>query len=172
MDTDFFNRQDARGAKKLSAAKEHKESKRDFIPVFVVFFCGLSFRAISGGSCFNFGVTPFVRLWLWISAFASLAGWGLSAAGELNRAGYAAAFGAFAVFIFLSEGFGICVGQNFFAWLEISPPVPAAAAALFWRAGGFDFSWRVDSRAGQLYRAGVSRRAGAAMVVARALVLD
>jgi hypothetical protein len=44
---------------------------------------------------------PFVRLWLWISAFASLAGWALSAAGQLNRAGYAAAFAAFAVFIFL-----------------------------------------------------------------------
>ena len=38
---------------------------------------------------------PFVRLWLWISAFASLAGWGLSAAGELNRKGYAVAFAGF-----------------------------------------------------------------------------
>ncbi len=46
-------------------------------------------------------MTPLVRLWLWISAFASLAGWGLSAAGELNRAGYAAAFTAFAVFVFV-----------------------------------------------------------------------
>jgi hypothetical protein len=46
-------------------------------------------------------MTPFVRLWLWVSAFASLAGWGLSAAGELNRTGYAAAFAVFAVFIFL-----------------------------------------------------------------------
>jgi hypothetical protein len=44
---------------------------------------------------------PFVRLWIWISAFASLAGWGLSAAGELNRKGYAAAFGVFAVFIII-----------------------------------------------------------------------
>ena len=44
-------------------------------------------------------MTPFVRLWLWISAFASLAGWGLSAAGELNRTGYAAAFAVFAVFV-------------------------------------------------------------------------
>ena len=41
---------------------------------------------------------PFVRLWLWISAFASLAGWGLSAAGELNRTGYAVAAAAVAVF--------------------------------------------------------------------------
>ena len=44
---------------------------------------------------------PCVRLWLWISAFASLAGWALSAAGQLNRAGYAVAFAVFAVFIFL-----------------------------------------------------------------------
>lgn len=44
---------------------------------------------------------PCVRLWLWISAFASLAGWGLSVAGQLNRAGYAVAFAAFAVFIYL-----------------------------------------------------------------------
>ena len=42
---------------------------------------------------------PCVRLWLWISAFASLAGWGLSAAGELNPAGYAVAFAVFAVFV-------------------------------------------------------------------------
>jgi len=40
-------------------------------------------------------MTPLVRLWLWISAFASLAGWGLSAAGELNRPGYAVAFAVF-----------------------------------------------------------------------------
>jgi len=30
-----------------------------------------------------------VRLWLWVSVLASAAGWGLSAAGQLNRAGYA-----------------------------------------------------------------------------------
>ena len=42
---------------------------------------------------------PFVRLWIWVSAFASLAGWGLSAAGELNRQGYAVAFAVFAIFI-------------------------------------------------------------------------
>jgi len=48
---------------------------------------------------------PCVRLWLWISAFASLAGWGLSAAGQLNRLGYAVAFAVFAVFIFVFRGF-------------------------------------------------------------------
>jgi hypothetical protein len=50
-------------------------------------------------------VLPFVRLWIWISAFASLAGWGLSAVGQLNRAGYAVAFAVFAVFIFVFRGF-------------------------------------------------------------------
>ncbi len=44
---------------------------------------------------------PFVRLWIWISAFASLAGWTLSAAGQLNRAGYAACVGVAAIIIFL-----------------------------------------------------------------------
>ncbi len=43
---------------------------------------------------------PFVRLWIWVSAFASFAGWGLTAAGQLNRPGYTVAFAAFAVFIF------------------------------------------------------------------------
>ena len=46
-------------------------------------------------------MTPLVRLWIWISAFASLAGWLLSALVQLNRAGYAVCFAAFAVFIFL-----------------------------------------------------------------------
>jgi hypothetical protein len=44
---------------------------------------------------------PFLKLWIWVSAFATLAGWGLSAFGQLNRAGYAVAFALFAVFIFL-----------------------------------------------------------------------
>ena len=44
---------------------------------------------------------PLVRLWIWISAFASLAGWTLSALGQLNDSGYAFFFAAFAVFIFL-----------------------------------------------------------------------
>ena len=44
---------------------------------------------------------PFLKLWIWVSAFATLAGWTLSAFGQLNRMGYALAFAAFAVFIFL-----------------------------------------------------------------------
>ena len=43
-----------------------------------------------------------VRLWLWISATASLAGWSLSAIGQLNRAGYV-------VFFALAAGvFSLC----------------------------------------------------------------
>jgi len=46
-------------------------------------------------------MTPLVRLWIWISAFASLAGWGLSAAGELNRKGYTICAGLAAIIFFL-----------------------------------------------------------------------
>src|ERR1039457_5497641 len=46
-------------------------------------------------------LVPFVRLWIWLSAFASLAGWALSAVGQLNRAGYSAFFVAEAVIFFL-----------------------------------------------------------------------
>ena len=45
---------------------------------------------------------PFVRLWLWVSAFASAAGWMLSACGQLNRAGYGIAFAAFVIFLWLA----------------------------------------------------------------------
>ena len=45
---------------------------------------------------------PLVRLWLWVSAFASAAGWTLSACGQLNRTGYGIAFAAFAIFLWLA----------------------------------------------------------------------
>ena len=45
----------------------------------------------------------FVRLWLWVSAFASAAGWTLSACGQLNRAGYAGCFIAFIIFILIGR---------------------------------------------------------------------
>jgi len=44
---------------------------------------------------------PLVRLWIWISVCASLAGWTLSASRQLNYFGYAIFFAAFAVFILL-----------------------------------------------------------------------
>ena len=43
----------------------------------------------------------FLQLWIWISAFATLAGWTLSAFGQLNHAGYAVAFVLFVIFVFL-----------------------------------------------------------------------
>ncbi len=43
---------------------------------------------------------PFIRLWLWVSALATAAGWILSALGQLNRPGYAISFAGFAVFVF------------------------------------------------------------------------
>lgn len=48
-------------------------------------------------------VRPFVQFWLWISALATLAGWTLSAVGELNRVGYIVAFALFAGFIVLQR---------------------------------------------------------------------
>jgi hypothetical protein len=46
-------------------------------------------------------VRPFVQFWLWISAFTTLTGWALSVFGELNWAGYTAAFALFGGFIVL-----------------------------------------------------------------------
>jgi len=45
---------------------------------------------------------PLVRLWLWVSALATAAGWTLSVLGQLNRPGYAILFAAF-VFFFRKE---------------------------------------------------------------------
>jgi hypothetical protein len=42
-----------------------------------------------------------VRLWLWISAFATAAGWLLSSVGQLNRSGYTVLFVVFGAFVFL-----------------------------------------------------------------------
>jgi len=44
---------------------------------------------------------PLVRLWLWVSALASVAGWTLSALGQLNRAGYIIFFAVFAAGVFV-----------------------------------------------------------------------
>ncbi|HEY3760183.1 MAG TPA: hypothetical protein VGN23_00345 [Verrucomicrobiae bacterium] len=44
-----------------------------------------------------------IQLWLWLSAFATLAGWTLSATGELTRPGYLIAF-----FIFLAFIMAVC----------------------------------------------------------------
>lgn len=44
---------------------------------------------------------PFVRLWIWLSAFAALAGWTLSALHQLNRVGYGVAIAAGILFVVL-----------------------------------------------------------------------
>jgi len=46
---------------------------------------------------------PLVKLWIWISALASLAGWTLSASGQLNRPGYMACFAVAAIILFLKS---------------------------------------------------------------------
>jgi hypothetical protein len=46
---------------------------------------------------------PIVRLWLWVSAFVSAAGWALSACGQLNRTGYGIAFAIFIIFLWLGR---------------------------------------------------------------------
>jgi len=46
---------------------------------------------------------PLARLWIWVSVFASAAGWTLSAFGQLNRTGYGIFFAAFLIFIFVGR---------------------------------------------------------------------
>lgn len=43
------------------------------------------------------------KLWIWVSVLASLAGWSLSALGQLNRVGYAVFFAVVAVIFFLGR---------------------------------------------------------------------
>ncbi len=60
---------------------------------------------------------PFVRLWLWVSAFAVAAGWTLSALGQLNRAGYAVFFIAFIIFVLLGrKRLDLVPGGKSFCW--------------------------------------------------------
>jgi hypothetical protein len=60
---------------------------------------------------------PLVRLWLWISAFASAAGWMLSACGQLNRPGYGIFFIAFIVFVWNGrKTLSLVPGGKIFCW--------------------------------------------------------
>jgi hypothetical protein len=52
---------------------------------------------------------PLVRLWLGISVLASVAGWTLSALGQLNRPGYLVCFAVFAVLVFVCRREPGCV---------------------------------------------------------------
>ena len=78
---------------------------------------------------------PLVRLWLWVSAFASAAGWTLSAFGHLNHAGYAIAIAAFVIFIVAGrKGLGLVPGGKIFSWKKVlrrfRRPLPLCFAAL------------------------------------------
>jgi len=86
---------------------------------------------------------PFVRLWIWISAFATLAGWALSLLGQLNRPGYAVAFAAFAIFIFcrrkdfaLAPAGKFSRGRKFFRRFRRPLPLSFAALAVLIFLGG------------------------------------
>ncbi|HXI71820.1 MAG TPA: hypothetical protein VNN22_15805 [Verrucomicrobiae bacterium] len=63
---------------------------------------------------------PLVRLWLWVSAFASAAGWTLSTFGQLNRTGYGIAFIAFVTFVLVArKELGLTSGGKIFVWKKL-----------------------------------------------------
>ena len=79
--------------------------------------------------------TPLVRLWLLVSAFATAAGWILSALGQLNRTGYAISFAAFAAFVFFfRQELGFNSGNRTSRWKKFRRrfrrPLPLCFAAL------------------------------------------
>ena len=78
---------------------------------------------------------PLVRLWLWISVLASVAGWTLSALGQLNRPGYAVFFAAFAVLVLVCrKKLGLVSSKNSSRWGKIlrrfRRPLPLCFAVL------------------------------------------
>jgi hypothetical protein len=86
---------------------------------------------------------PFIRLWLWISAFATAAGWFLSALGQLNRPGYTILFAVFAVFVVLFRkglgsvsGNGVSRRRKFLRRFRRPLPLCFAALALLIFIGG------------------------------------
>ncbi len=82
-------------------------------------------------------MTPFVRLWICISAFASFAGWTLSALGQLNRTGYTAGFAIFILFLVWQwKPLGLVPGKiNFYRFRRPLPFCFAALAALIFLGG-------------------------------------
>lgn len=102
---------------------------------------------------------PFVQLWLWISAFATLSGWILSALGQLNRTGYVIAFACFGLFLLLArkrlglsrEGLALSVRK---ARRRFQRPLPFCflTLALFAFVGGIIYP--PDNYTGLTYRAG------------------
>ncbi len=76
-------------------------------------------------------MVPFVRLWIWISVFAGLAGWTLSALGQLNRGGYAVGLVLFALFIlWQGKSLGFASGQIKINLRRFHRPLPFCFAAL------------------------------------------
>ena len=100
-----------------------------------------------------------VKLWIWLSALASLAGWSLSAIGQLNRAGYALFFLAAAVIFFAwHRGRQLRAGELTPKWKSIlyrfRRPFPLAFAvlALLVLAGGLIYP--PSNYTGLTYRVG------------------
>ncbi len=78
---------------------------------------------------------PLVRLWLWLSTLASVAGWTLSALGQLNRPGYAVFFAAFAVLIYAGRAeLELVSGRKSLGWKKFlrrfRRPLPFCFAGL------------------------------------------
>jgi hypothetical protein len=76
---------------------------------------------------------PLVRIWIFLSVLASVAGWSLSAAGQLNPAGYALAAAAGLGLIYRWRG-ELLRGGRMFAWHRLrrrfTRPLPLAFAGL------------------------------------------
>jgi hypothetical protein len=104
-------------------------------------------------------MTPLVRLWIWFSAFASLAGWMLSALGQLNRAGYAATFVVLSVFIFIRRNdWGFTPAKSFSRAKKIlrrfRRPLPICFAALAFLIFLGGVIYPPDNYTGLTYRVG------------------
>src|SRR5574340_982066 len=60
---------------------------------------------------------PLVRIWIWVSVLASVAGWGLSALGQLNRIGYAVFGGLALAGLWLGrKALGLAPAGRLFGW--------------------------------------------------------
>ena len=99
---------------------------------------------------------PLVQFWIWISAFATLMGWALSALRELNRVGYAVAFVAFATFIFVTRKNGGHAGLQKFQGKKLfrrfRRPLPFCYAALAFLIALGGILYLPDNYTGLTYR--------------------
>ena len=98
-----------------------------------------------------------IQLWLWLSAFATLAGWTLSAAGELNRTGYVVALIVFAIFVFaVPKKFGRVIHFSLAAETlrRFRRPLPFCFAALSLLIFISGLIYAPDNYTGLTYRTG------------------